>query len=382
MRAELWSEPTGGPHRLRRRILRAFGVRADRVRGWLQALRDSESIPGGGPSFALSGYHAAFDELESIVFHPAVLAAIEREPAAPFDTGVLSTPRLPITTLPPGRPRRREVRIVDLVPFGLELDVLELRLAQLYDLVDAFVVVESDRGYGGVAKPLVLQRNLARLARFAPKLHPLLVRGPAPSGVLPSRRLGTDWSGEMAHRVSMWRAARPLLTSGTETILISSDCDEIPPRHLLYWIRHHDVELPLRVSVPTLRFNLGWRDPRVFADIVVVGSTQFPDIDADPGRLRTWPGRTVGVRGGVHLTSFLDPLALIAKFAITTDWEASIVPLLRNERDETDAMIARGMWFGRPMRWYDPAVDARGLIPEVLRLHRARFAHLWPRQRA
>lgn len=379
MTPELWLEPTGPWHRRTRRVRKAVGVRADRVLGWMRALTASPPAPGAGPSFALSGFHATFDELEAIVFHPAVMAAIEREPAAPFETAPLPAPQLPITDLPMGRARRQDVRIVDLVPFGLELDVLELRLAQLYDLVDAFVVVESNRGYGGVAKPLVLQRNLARFARFAPKLHPLVIDGTALPGQRPSHRTGTDWSVEMAHRASMWRAARPALMGDVETILISSDCDEIPPRHLLQWLRCHDVPLPLRVRVPTLRYNLAWRDPRVFANIVVVSSNQFPDIDADPDRLRTWPGPTVGVRGGVHLTSFLDPLALIAKFAITTDWEENLVPFLRNAHDETAHMVAQGMWFGRPMRRYDPAADARGLIPDALRLHRARYAHLWPR---
>lgn len=382
VRAEIWSTPTGRLHRLSRRASSYLGVLEDRIRGGVSALTAPSPTPGGGPQFAVSGYHAAYDELEAIVFHPAVLAAIEREPPAPFDTGTLSEPRMPISALPTGRPRRAEVRIVDLVPFGMELDVLELRLAQLYDLVDAFIVVESNRGYGGIAKPLVLQRNLARLARFAPKLHPLVIDAAAPSGRRPALRQGTDWSGEMAFRSAMWHAARPALTSRTETIVIASDCDEIPPRHLLHWIRRHDVPLPLRVRVPTLRFNLGWRDPRVHADIVVVASAQFPDIDADPGRLRTWPAPTVGVRGGVHLTSFLDPLALIAKFAITTDWEAAIVRYLRNAHDETATMVARGLWFGRPMRRYVPEVDSRGLIPEALRLHRARFAPLWPQARS
>lgn len=360
-------------------MAKSLGARGDRLHGWVRSLTAPKGVPGNGPTFSLSGYQATFEELEAIVHHPAVLASIEREPQAAFDAAALPAPRLPITALPAGRPRRREVRIVDLVPFGLELDVLELRLAQLYDVVDAFVVVESNRGYGGVAKPLVLQRNLARLARFAPKLHPLVIDGSAPHGERPSRRLGTDWTGEMAQRASMWNAARPFLTSDTETIVVTSDCDEIPPRHLLHWIRMHDVQLPLRVRVPTLRYNLGWRDPRVFADIVIVASSQFAAIDADPGRLRTWPGATVGVRGGVHLTSFLDPLALIAKFAITTDWEEGVVPMLRNAHDETATMMARGEWFGRPLRRYAAEADPRGMVPEALWLHRARFAHWWPR---
>lgn len=378
MRDEVWIEPDSPLHRLGRRAATSVSARSDRVNAWLRSLVASAPARGLGPKFPLSGFHASFSELEAITFHPDVLAAIEQAPRAAFDTGALPAPRLPSTSLPAGPARRRAVRIVDLVPFGLELDVLELRLAHLYDVVDAFVVVESTRGYGGVAKPLVLQRNLPRFARFEPKLHPIAITSELSSTAQPSHREGTDWSGEMAFRAAMWHAARPLLSSDTETIVIASDCDELPPRHLLHWIRHHDVQLPMRVRVPTLRFNLGWQDPRVFADIVLAHSAQFAEIDRDPGRLRTWPGPTFGVRGGVHVTSFLSPLAMIAKFAITTDWEEGVVPFIRNAHDETATMMAHGHWFGRPMRRYDSQTDARGMIPEALRLHGARFAHLWP----
>lgn len=378
MNHEIWRERGGFLHRTRLRAAECLGALADRVRGAALARRAPKPVPGRGPRFYISGYHASYDELEAIVFHPSVLAEIEREPPAPFAAGALPAPRMPRSELAPGRPRRGGVRIVDLVPFGLELDVLELRLAQLHDLVDAFIVVESDRGFGGVAKPLVLRRNMARFAPFASKLLPLAIEAAAPQGARRTHRLGTDWSGERAFRAAMWNAARPALAGDAPTIVVSSDCDEIPPRHLLHWIRHHEVELPMRVRLPTFRFNLGWRDPRVLAEIVILPEAKFGEVDADPCRLRNWHGPTVHVRGGAHLTSFLDPLALIAKFAVTTDWEENIVAHLRNAHDETEAMMARGLWFGRPMHRYRPERDPRGAIPDALRLHRARFARFWP----
>lgn len=375
-RRGVWYEPTGSARRLTQRIIDAVGVRTDRVHRHLRGAPAPASGPRTGPAFPLSGYRATFAELEAIMFDSDVLAAIERRPSAHLSSDTLPEPDLAVSDVPLGPPRLRDVRIVDLVPFGLELDILELRLAHLYDLVDTFVVVESSRGYGGIAKPLVLQRNLDRFARFAPKLLALVVDDHTPHDPHASRT-GTDWGRERAARAAMWTAARPALPDA-DTIVITSDCDELPPRHLLQWIRRHEVALPLRVRVPTLRFNLGWRDPRVFAEIVVFSSRQFPDVDAEPGGVRALPGPVVGVTGGVHLTSFLNPLALIAKFAMTTDWEEDIVPYLRNANDETRAMVTGGHWFGRPMRRYRPEEDVREMVPETLRLHNARFAHFWP----
>ena len=74
----------------------------------------------------------------------------------------------------------------------------------------------------------------------------------------------------------------------------------------------------------------------------MVSPAQFDALDRAPARIRNLHGRVIGSRGAVHLTSFLPPLALIAKFAIPSDWDSRIIPFLQNPNDETATMIADG----------------------------------------
>src|SRR5207253_2267346 len=132
---DLYPEPAPGAFA----PLRRHGAAAvSRVRRLFPPEREAApETTARGPSFALSGHAASFAELEATVSHPDVLAAIGRVPAAPLATLPSSAPAMLLGAdrLAP-RPRRRPISIVDVMPASLELDVLELRLAELYDLVD------------------------------------------------------------------------------------------------------------------------------------------------------------------------------------------------------------------------------------------------------
>jgi hypothetical protein len=82
---------------------------------------------------------------------------------------------------PAGQPPRR---IIDIVPFSYELDVLELRLHELNATVDLFVVVEAPVTHRGLRKPLVFAQHAKRFAAFAHKIVHVVV----PHAISPSRQ--------------------------------------------------------------------------------------------------------------------------------------------------------------------------------------------------
>ena len=53
------------------------------------------------------------------------------------------------------------MRIFDTFPFDGELALLEHRLAETYELVDVFVLVEAAETYSGAAKELTFARHRA-----------------------------------------------------------------------------------------------------------------------------------------------------------------------------------------------------------------------------
>lgn len=56
--------------------------------------------------------------------------------------------------------------IVDCFPFFDELDVLEIRLNELKDIVDVFVLTESPYTFTGIEKPLYFEENKERFSDF------------------------------------------------------------------------------------------------------------------------------------------------------------------------------------------------------------------------
>jgi hypothetical protein len=64
------------------------------------------------------------------------------------------------------------VTVVDLIPFSYELDVLEVRLFELEQVVDVFVIAESTVSFKKWRKPLLLGSVLStsRFERFREKI--------------------------------------------------------------------------------------------------------------------------------------------------------------------------------------------------------------------
>jgi len=70
-----------------------------------------------------------------------------------------------------GRAKRSSPpRIVDAFTFYNELDMLEIRLAALYDVVDFFVLVEATETHQGSPKPLYFEQNKARFDKYSDKI--------------------------------------------------------------------------------------------------------------------------------------------------------------------------------------------------------------------
>src|SRR5215831_14334612 len=63
----------------------------------------------------------------------------------------------------------------DCFPFFNELDILEIRLHELYRDVDTFVLVEAPWTHQGDPKPLFFEENKRRFKRFLPQIRHVVV---------------------------------------------------------------------------------------------------------------------------------------------------------------------------------------------------------------
>ena len=73
-------------------------------------------------------------------------------------------------------PRKKRAKVIDVVLFNTELDILELRLITLFSVVDWFIIAESNQTFQGGSKPLHFQENfIERFQPFREKLIYVLI---------------------------------------------------------------------------------------------------------------------------------------------------------------------------------------------------------------
>ena len=107
-------------------------------------------------------------------------------------------------------------QVYDCFLFFNELEVLDIRLHELYDHVDKFVIVESVETFRGNPKPLLYQKNRRRYQKFSDKIIHV---------VLEERQETTNpWVREEYQRNQIMRGLGDCMPG--DTIMIS-DVDEI-----------------------------------------------------------------------------------------------------------------------------------------------------------
>lgn len=129
------------------------------------------------------------------------------------------------------------MHIFDTFPFDAELDLLEHRLTENYDFVDAFVLVEAAETFSGVPKELTFARNRQRFAWADAKLRYVSLNA-----------LGTPQS-TARERAAVQRDAVRLALRDAEPddIVLLLDADEIPSHDVLRFLRAHGVDGPSRL---------------------------------------------------------------------------------------------------------------------------------------
>ena len=131
--------------------------------------------------------------------------------------------------------------ILDCFTFFNELDMLEGRLKYLYNDVDYFVIVEANHTHSGKSKPL---NFLANIARYKPYLDKILYF-PHTNEKLNELDLTykpqtmdshtVHWYLENCQRNHIMQA---LKFFPEDTLVMISDCDEIPSKHFVNLSKH------------------------------------------------------------------------------------------------------------------------------------------------
>ncbi|KAJ9529887.1 hypothetical protein QJQ45_022308 [Haematococcus lacustris] len=154
-------------------------------------------------------------------------------------------------------PRDRPRRIIDSIIFNDELELLDIRLHTLWDVVDTFVIVESNKTFSNKSKPLHFAENAARYTEFMRKIHHFVMVDP------PHLHPG-PWEREHVHRRAQANRNESLkgVPLSTGDLVLMSDVDEVADPALLAALKSCqgvDVELfclDLRFSLYSCKCEL------------------------------------------------------------------------------------------------------------------------------
>lgn len=117
--------------------------------------------------------------------------------------------------------------IADCFTFFNELDILKIRLVELYPVVDRFVLVENNKTFRGHDKPYFFEENKGFYDEFLDKIIHIKLEDP---GQFNSDHRRDPWEREYWQRNSISLGIKDL---EDEDIIIVSDVDEIPRRSVI-----------------------------------------------------------------------------------------------------------------------------------------------------
>lgn len=121
--------------------------------------------------------------------------------------------------------------IYDCFTFFNELDLLEIRLNELWGVVDKFVLVEATKTHQKQIKPLHYLENKNRFIKFSDKIIHIIVDN-YPT-FFTNFRFPTTWDYEMNQRNGI---SKGLKNCKPDDVIIISDIDEIPrPEKILQY---------------------------------------------------------------------------------------------------------------------------------------------------
>jgi hypothetical protein len=149
------------------------------------------------------------------------------------------------------------MKIYDCFTFYNELDLLEIRIRELYDHVDHFIISEANTSHAGNPKDFILSNNMERFKPWADKMTVIQVLD------MPGVINGDCWHNERHQRDSLLRG---LTHIDPEDVVIIGDLDEIVRPSCVDEIRkdtQHNL-WAFRMPCFNFKFNYMWIHPQIY----------------------------------------------------------------------------------------------------------------------
>lgn len=177
--------------------------------------------------------------------------------------------------------------IIDTFMFDKDFAALKIRLAELYDTVDLFIISESSYSHSGIVKPLNLTENLLLFSKYIDKI---LILTDTRKHLTKNPRIRE----QIQRNIITKQIKKMEFKSGD--LIIHSDCDEIPRASVIQSLTSKDTNAVLQFNNYANYLNLSdgiWERCRVisfknFNSIQALRQDIFIRSAYDSRRIR-WP---------------------------------------------------------------------------------------------
>ena len=173
------------------------------------------------------------------------------------------------------------MKVYDCFTFFNELDLLEIRLQELHNVVDYFVIAESNMSHSGKLKEHTLLNNWDRFTPWHDKIRRIAVDD------MPVTN--NSWVRENFQRDAL---ARGLNDMQDDDLIIVSDLDEIPRAEIIDMIKTDEnmyERYVLRVPLFRYKFNfLKWYQPVINQQMIVTRAHVFTNPEKERDYTQNW----------------------------------------------------------------------------------------------
>jgi beta-1,4-mannosyl-glycoprotein beta-1,4-N-acetylglucosaminyltransferase len=194
--------------------------------------------------------------------------------------------------------------LVDCFTFYNEIEILELRFLELYNIVDKFIIVEANKTFKGDYKPFVLEENKWRFKKWWDKVAHIKIDIPD--------NLTDAWSREKYQRNSFIPFLYSMKLRDYDVVMIT-DVDEIPNPSVIKYIKEeYNLNGIFKLEMETYFGSLynkeitnKWYHPKIMNWKVLNGSN--PEDCRLNFNCQFWE------KGGWHFTYFGGPSRIANK---------------------------------------------------------------------
>lgn len=241
-------------------------------------------------------------------------------------------------------------RVFDCFTFFNEVQMLQMRLAELKDVVDTFVLAEAAQTFTGKAKGLVFHEN--RWA-FPSNVH----------AVAADQLNGSDaWQREASQRQLLLKGLQEAGAKSDDIILLS-DVDEIPDVSVVP--RLMDIEHPVSLVQHLFYYNFTCRCCDLWTKAKALRYRDFV-LAASVDAIRMTPYALLD-QGGWHLSYFLDPKKIMEKVSAFSHQEFNTPEYMNAERIQR-AIQGGSDLFGRPVKFEHVSVESNPYLPKNFKM--------------